>query len=135
MEIIRQHPIWGYEVLSRVGAFGQMADVIVAHHERPDGMGYPYGLKAEELTLEMRILAVADIFDALTADRPYRDALSLDEAYGIMDKMAGAGIDPDCYVALQDAITQSGWPATELAGDTDWITETAMPSGSGQQTG
>ncbi|MEL0435863.1 HD-GYP domain-containing protein [Phycobacter sp. K97] len=134
METIRQHPIWGHEVLSRVGAFRQMADVIVAHHERPDGMGYPYGLQGDQLTLEMRILAVADIFDALTADRPYREALPLEEAFGIMDKMAGSGLDPDCYVALQDAITQSGWPARSLAGDTDWDSETAMSSESGQQT-
>jgi hypothetical protein len=51
-----------------------------------------------------------------------------------MDKMAGSGLDPDCYVALQDAITQSGWPARSLAGDTDWDSETAMSSESGQQT-
>ena len=134
MEIIRQHPIWGHEVLSRVGAFRQMADVIVAHHERPDGMGYPYGLTGDQLTREMRILGVADIFDALTADRPYREALPLEEAYAIMDKMAGSGLDPDCYAALQDAITQSGWPATALTGDTDWDNKTTTCQDKDQQT-
>ncbi len=134
MEVIRKHPVWGHDVLSRVGAFREMADVIVAHHERPDGMGYPYGLSGDQLTLEMRILAVADIFDALTADRPYRAALPLEEAYAIMDKMAGAGLDPDCYAALQDAITQSGWPATTLAGDADWDNKTTTCSDEDQQT-
>ncbi|WP_205877249.1 HD-GYP domain-containing protein [Leisingera sp. NJS204] len=108
---MKQHPVLGHQVLSRIFAFRELADVGAAHHERLDGKGYPYGLDAGRLSQEMRILAVADIFDALTADRPYRAALPLDEAYAIMDKLSGPGIDPDCYAALQDAVTASGWPS------------------------
>ncbi|MDE4096067.1 HD-GYP domain-containing protein [Phaeobacter gallaeciensis] len=134
MDIVRKHPVWGYDVLSRVGAFRRMAEVIVAHHERPDGKGYPYGLQGEALTRDMRIMAVADVFDALTADRPYRDAMPLEEAYKIMDKMSGTGIDPDCYAALQDAITASGWPATSLQGDCEWDSLAQVSTKSGQQS-
>ncbi|WP_291730960.1 HD-GYP domain-containing protein [Leisingera sp. F5] len=108
---MKQHPVLGHQVLSRIFAFRELADVSAAHHERLDGKGYPYGLDAGQLSQEMRILAVADIFDALTADRPYRAALPLDETYAIMDKLSGSGIDPDCYAALQDAVTASGWPS------------------------
>ncbi|MFW8636196.1 HD-GYP domain-containing protein [Cribrihabitans pelagius] len=108
---MKRHPVLGHEVLSKISVFGELADVTAAHHERLDGRGYPHGLNADQLTLDMRIIAVADIFDALTADRPYRDALPLDKTYAIMDGLAGPGIDPDCYAALQDAITSSAWPS------------------------
>ena len=86
------------------------------------GKGYPYGLCADQLPSARRGLAVADIFDALTADRPYRAALPLEEAYAIMDGLAGPGIDPDCYAALQDAVTASGWPSSRerLAEASGW---------------
>jgi HD-GYP domain-containing protein (c-di-GMP phosphodiesterase class II) len=65
----------------------------------------------------MRILAVADIFDALTADRPYREAMPLENTFAIMDDLAGTAIDTDCHTALQDAICLSGWPAPQLTTD------------------
>jgi putative nucleotidyltransferase with HDIG domain len=114
---IKRHPVLGHEVLSRIAAFQELADVASAHHERLDGKGYPHGLGAEALSLDMRILAVADIFDALTADRPYRAAMPLEKAYAIMDDLAGTAIDTDCYAALQDAICISGWPAPQLTTD------------------
>jgi putative nucleotidyltransferase with HDIG domain len=109
--LMKQHPVLGHEVLSRIHAFRDLADVSAAHHERLDGKGYPYGMDASQLTQEMRVMAVADIFDALTAERPYRAALPLEKTYAIMDDLAGPGIDPECYAALQDAVTASGWPA------------------------
>ncbi|MBY6055004.1 HD-GYP domain-containing protein [Leisingera daeponensis] len=113
--LMKQHPVLGHAVLSRINAFRELADVSAAHHERLDGKGYPYGLDASRLTQEMRVMAVADIFDALTADRPYRAALPLEKTYAIMDDLAGPGIDPECYAALQDAVTASGWPAASDA--------------------
>ncbi|KIC19123.1 MULTISPECIES: HD-GYP domain-containing protein [unclassified Leisingera] len=113
--LMKRHPVLGHEVLSRIHAFRELADVSAAHHERLDGKGYPYGLDASRLTQEMRVMAVADIFDALTADRPYRAALPLEKTYAIMDDLAGPGIDPDCYAALQDAVTASGWPSASDA--------------------
>ena len=102
--IMKSHPVMGQEILSRVEVFSELNMVAMAHHERLDGKGYPYGKSAPSLTRNMRVLAVADIFDALTADRPYRAALSLEKTYEIMDDMAGSAIDPDCYSALKTSI-------------------------------
>ncbi|WP_435661038.1 HD-GYP domain-containing protein [Leisingera caerulea] len=113
--LMKRHPVLGHEVLSRIAAFRELADVSAAHHERLDGKGYPYGLDASQLSQEMRVMAVADIFDALTAERPYRAALPLEKTYAIMDGLAGPAIDPDCYAALQDAVTASGWPSASDA--------------------
>ncbi len=106
-DLIKLHPVMSKEILSRVSVFQDMAVTAAAHHERLDGKGYPDGMSAEDLTRDMRILTVADIFDALTADRPYRPAMPLEKALSIMDDMVGCAIDIDCYAALQDAIAKS----------------------------
>lgn len=110
-EIMKSHPVLGHAVLRRVSVFEDVAEVAAAHHERLDGRGYPYGLSAEQLSMDMRILTVADIFDALTADRPYRAAMPLEKAFAIMDDMTGTAIDDVAYQALKDAIAASQWPA------------------------
>ncbi len=103
-DLIKMHPVMGSAILGRVSIFDAVATVAAAHHERLDGKGYPNGLAAPDLSQDMRILAVADIFDALTADRPYRPAMPLPKAYEIMDEMAGPAIDPVCYAALRDSV-------------------------------
>ena len=75
-----------------------------AHHERLDGKGYPRGLKGDQISLETRIMTTADIFDALTADRPYRAAMPVDKALSIMAEMVGTAIDPVCFDALRAAL-------------------------------
>nr|MBP8281921.1 HD domain-containing protein [Aeromonas sp.] len=72
---VQMHAAYTEEILSRIGAFEELAQVAGAHHERLDGKGYPKGLKGEAITLETRIITTADIFDAITAKRPYRDAI------------------------------------------------------------
>ena len=74
------------------------------HHEKLNGKGYPNGIGADELDLETRIVTVADIFDALSADRPYRAAMPTSKALSIMFEEVGTGLDPDCYEALASAI-------------------------------
>ena len=69
--------------------------IIEYHHERYDGAGYPYGLKADEIPLEVRIVTVADVYDALTTCRPYRDKYSIDKALEIMRIMSGSVFDPE----------------------------------------
>ncbi len=91
-------------ILSRIAAFADLAPIAAAHHEKLDGSGYPKGLKGEEIAFESRVLAVADIFDALTADRPYRKAMSMDAAFAILDKMSEREIDPICLAALKAAL-------------------------------
>lgn len=98
---IRKHPEYSQKILERVSAFRDIAPVAGAHHERMDGKGYPAGLGAKDLCLEARILTVADVFDALTADRPYRAALPIEKALSIMAEDVGKAFDPDCFVSLQ----------------------------------
>jgi putative nucleotidyltransferase with HDIG domain len=100
---IRHHPALGEIILSRIGAFKELARIAGAHHERLDGVGYPRGLKGSEIDLDTRIVTTADVFDALTAERPYRAAMSVSEAFQIMQKDVCTSIDPNCYDALQRA--------------------------------
>jgi HD-GYP domain-containing protein (c-di-GMP phosphodiesterase class II) len=101
---MKMHAAHTETILSRISAFSELAPIAAAHHERLDGKGYPLGLKGDEIALETRIITVADIFDALTADRPYRPALPIDKALAIMSDMVGTAIDPDCFQALRQAI-------------------------------
>jgi len=78
--------------------------VASAHHERLDGKGYPLGLVASQISLETRIITTADIFDAITADRPYRAAIPVDRALQIMSEDLGKAIDPRCLEALKGAV-------------------------------
>ena len=98
-----------------MAAFKDLAEVAGAHHERLDGAGYPRGIKAEAIGLESRIVAVADVFDALTAERPYRSAMSIDRALEIIDEMTGPALDPDCTAALKRAIALDSAVAVNAA--------------------
>ncbi|HEY4360780.1 MAG TPA: HD domain-containing phosphohydrolase [Bryobacteraceae bacterium] len=99
-EVVKRHPYYSFEILRRIPGFEELSDVTGAHHEKLDGSGYFRHLTEEHLTLEMRILTVADIYDALAAKRPYRDAMPLDKVLGIMQKDAPKAIDAQCLDAL-----------------------------------
>lgn len=102
---VRKHPKWTHEILERVGAFQSLADDAAHHHERLDGRGYPYGLSAPQLALPARVLAVADVYEALTADRPYRSGLPVDKVREIMTRDRGTAFDPmvlDAAMALAE---------------------------------
>ena len=101
---MKYHAVQTEAILSRISAFKELASVASAHHERLDGKGYPKGLKADEIVLESRILAVADIFDALTADRPYRAAMPVSKALSIMAEEVGKATDSQCFEALRKAL-------------------------------
>ena len=103
-EAIRMHPVHSETILLRISAFAEMAPIASAHHERLDGKGYPKGLTAADLCLETRILTTADIFDALTAERPYRGALPVSKALAIMTESLDTAIDPVCFEALRQAL-------------------------------
>ena len=77
---------------TRIAAFGDLAGIASAHHERLDGKGYPRGLKGDQIALETRIITTADIFDALTADRPYRPAMPVTKALSVMAEMVDTAI-------------------------------------------
>lgn len=98
---VRQHAQFTQDILAHVAVFKEMAPVAGAHHERLDGKGYPHGLKGDEISIETRIITTADIFDALTADRPYRRAMPVAKALEIMHGMVGTAIDERCFEALK----------------------------------
>ncbi|MFN7015766.1 MAG: HD-GYP domain-containing protein [Fimbriimonadales bacterium] len=98
---VRAHPRYTYEILRRVRSFAWLAEVAGAHHERLDGRGYWQGRTAEQLTPEMRILAVADVYDALSADRPYRPALPQEKVFEIMERDSGTALDGELVQVLK----------------------------------
>ena len=101
---VQSHAAYTEAILSRIGAFAELAVVSAAHHERLDGKGYPRGLLADQITLETRIITTADIFDAITAERPYRGAAPIPKTLEIMAENVGTAIDPACFEALKKAI-------------------------------
>ena len=106
--LVQGHPQAGVEILEVVPLLTPALDVVGAHHERYDGGGYPQGLKAEEIPLSARIFAVADALDAMTHDRPYRPAGSLDAALAVLKQEAGRQFDPRIVEAAL-AIEPARW--------------------------
>lgn len=93
--VIKRHPQAGYDVLKSIEFPWPIADIIIQHHERLDGSGYPYGLKKNEIFLESRILSVADVVEAITFERPYRKACGIDEALNEIISKRGVFYDPE----------------------------------------
>lgn len=105
-DAVKLHATYTQTILSRIGAFSELARVAAAHHERLDGGGYPRGLKAEEISLETRIITTADIFDAITAERPYRGAIAVPRTLEMMAETVGTAIDAQCFDALKAALAR-----------------------------
>jgi HD-GYP domain-containing protein (c-di-GMP phosphodiesterase class II) len=109
MCIMRTHPLRGQEMITDLLAnFGlentehvdMLRNIAVYHHEAVNGRGYPEGKSGQDIPLEARIVAVADVFDALTSRRPYKEAWDNDRAFDVLRKMAGEQLDQDCVKAL-----------------------------------
>lgn len=92
--VIKKHPEISYNILSAVNDYGPLAEIVLAHHEWWDGSGYPNGLKGEEIPVKARIIAIADAFDAMISDRPYRKGMSEEKALQIIESQAGKQFDP-----------------------------------------
>jgi putative nucleotidyltransferase with HDIG domain len=103
-EEMKKHPEIGYRILLSVPEFSEVAESILAHHERWDGKGYPQGLKGEEIPLQARIITVADTFEAMTSDRSYRKAVSHDEAITELQGIAGTQLDPKITAAFIEVL-------------------------------
>src|SRR6185312_5721604 len=101
--LMRAHPEMGLSLLDRAGQSSREVLAVLYHHERLDGSGYPYGLKAEGIPIEARIVAVADTYDALTSDRPYRMACSEAEARRVLAEEAKSRLDGRAVQALFNA--------------------------------
>ena len=111
---IMRHPIVGAKMLEKVAALRPMLPYVLYHQERYDGTGYPFGLKGDEIPLEGRILAVADAFDAMTSDRPYRQRLSEAQARVEIRRNRGTQFDPHVADALLRALEKKTAPGLEL---------------------
>jgi len=101
---IRRHPVVGERIVSRLGFMARCLPIIRWHHERPDGRGYPDGLRGEDIPLGARIVAVADAYDAMRSERPYRKSMSRAETLEEIRLFAGVQFDPRCVEALVEAL-------------------------------
>jgi putative nucleotidyltransferase with HDIG domain len=94
MELVKSHSRVGYEILKEIDFPREIEDIVLQHHERLDGSGYPAGLQGDEIILEARIIAVADIVEAVTFHRPYRPGLGMNKALEEISRDRGKGLDP-----------------------------------------
>jgi HD-GYP domain-containing protein (c-di-GMP phosphodiesterase class II) len=113
--LMRCHPEMGLNLLDRAGQSSREVLAVLYHHERLDGSGYPYGLTSESIPLEARIVAVADTYDALTSDRPYRKACSQYQARRVLHEEAGSHLDPKAVGALCAALDARSLDARSFA--------------------
>ena len=112
-DMIKMHPQIGRKILEGMAAFERYLPFVELHHEDFDGRGYPHGLKGHQVPLAVRIVRVADVFDALTTDRSYRQAMPLDRAFEMIESRAGVKFDPDVVRAFR--ATLGSMPPSELA--------------------
>jgi len=103
-DVIKRHPELGRDLVRELGFSARVASLVLDHHERLDGSGYPRGIGAPELDIETRILAVCDVFDALLSKRVYREAWTLADALELLEEESGTSFDPACVEALERVI-------------------------------
>jgi HD-GYP domain-containing protein (c-di-GMP phosphodiesterase class II) len=103
-EVVKKHPMTAFELLLPIPFLHKALDIPYCHHERWDGSGYPRGLKGEEIPLSARIFSVVDVWDALTSDRPYRAAISPENAMTYLKDQSGIYFDPEIVLAFEKVI-------------------------------
>jgi HD-GYP domain-containing protein (c-di-GMP phosphodiesterase class II) len=124
-EEIKKHPVVGEQILAPSKHFADVIPAVRHHHERMDGKGYPDGLTDEKIPLEARILAVADAYNAMTSDRPYRDAMQPELAIRILEQNQGMQHDPFLVVAFK-RVLQSRHHDYAIAVGPDFATAQVM---------
>jgi hypothetical protein len=121
-EIVKEHPVRGHAIIKEVRSLRPALGGIRHHHERFDGSGYPDGLAGAEIPLEARIIATADVFDALTSVRSYRDAWPVSKALDVIQSDAGRGLDPTCVAALRQVLVREERSEPIAGRDRAWAT-------------
>ena len=106
--IMQQHALLGYQMLRKIPFLHEAADIVYSHQERFDGSGYPRGLKGDQIPLGARIFAIADTFDAVTSDRPYRAAQSISSGRREVERQSGKQFDPEIVKVFQ-SISERIW--------------------------
>jgi HD-GYP domain-containing protein (c-di-GMP phosphodiesterase class II) len=100
---MKKHPQKGYKIMSQIPAMKEFLPGMYMHHEMVNGMGYPQGLKGDEIPLMGKIVAVADTFDAMTTDRPYQKAMKFEDALARIESFVGTRYDPGVVAAFSEA--------------------------------
>jgi putative nucleotidyltransferase with HDIG domain len=119
-EVIKQHPTIGAEILRDIDFLDPVLDIVRYHHERLDGLGYPHGLRAEQLDDLVRIVTTVDAFDAMTSTRSYRRAWGVDEALAELRRCAGTQFDPRMVESLARVVVELAWqPTVEFASEAE----------------
>ena len=119
---IKEHPMLGAQVISKVPYLGDIVEAVLYHHEHLDGSGYGQGATSEQIPLLPRVLSVADAYDAMTSARPYRRALSAEEAAAELQRCAGTQFDADLvdkFVGMLEAGEPDLMPVSALGEDAD----------------
>ncbi len=114
-EVMGMHPVWSFQIVAGVPGLEPVAPLVRAHHERWDGTGYPDGLAGPRIPLVSRIVSACDAVGALTTDRPYRRAISLEEAVEEVARCSGTQFDPEIVSVLQTGIEEAAAPELALA--------------------
>lgn len=127
-EQIKQHPLIGFDILQPVKSLSYTLDGVLHHHENFDGTGYPRGLAGPAIPLDARIMAVADAFDAMTSDRPYRKGMPVEKAQAILKDGSGSQWDPD-IVDMFFASFDKVQAVTACQEDSDTLVESILPTG------
>jgi HD-GYP domain-containing protein (c-di-GMP phosphodiesterase class II) len=109
MSMIKKHPRVAYDIMKNINFPWPIADIVHQHHERLDGSGYPNKLKADTICLEAKILAVADVVEAMSSRRPYREALGVEKALEEINKHKGTLYDPSAVDACVDLFRDKGY--------------------------
>jgi putative nucleotidyltransferase with HDIG domain len=102
--LIRLHPDWGADMVARIPGLEAVALIVRLHHERPDGLGYPYGLSGERIPIATRIVSVCDAYGAMTKRRPYSEPLDLNAALAELERHAGTQFDREVVAALVEFV-------------------------------
>ena len=108
-EEVKTHLQWGYDILQLFYFMEDVVFIMDKHHENHDGKGYPMGISGKKIPIEAKILTVADIYEALTSDRPYRKAFSVKDAVAIMEYEKGHKLDPHITDTFLDMVREGGF--------------------------
>ncbi len=125
-EQIKRHSNMGYSILSAVNDYGPLAESVLAHHERWDGSGYPHGLQGEKIPIQARIIGIADAYDAMVSDRPYRKGKRHEDAVMEIRRCAGSQFDPAVVEVFVEMMQGKEAAASELSELTDQNTEVSL---------
>jgi HD-GYP domain-containing protein (c-di-GMP phosphodiesterase class II) len=109
-EVVKRHSEWGYKMLRELGFASSVRRLVLDHHERLDGTGYPHRLEGPAISLDARILAVCDVYDALISNRVYRAAWTHEQAMALLHDEAGTKLDRRCVAALDRVLAAESAP-------------------------